>query len=396
MTTAAPTTPVSTTLAPTTPVPVSIDAGDIVVTVSQWAYISHFPITIPNPSLNNIGYVDPIEVSIEIEGNNQDNRFEDSYVPVSIEIAGSIIPPQYFEDGIITVTVTIPTIGKAVSSNICNWIKWSKIGSLDFEIDESNLAGERPLDWLGCVYKILKLRKQMVAYGQNGVTYITPVDVHYGISTVYPIGIKGLGAAVGDEEEHHFIDIHGSLFSLSDGKLEDLGYDEYFSVMDSPYMFLDHSKDRIYICDGTYGYVYDRKMRSLGIGPANITGIHELSGAYYITTSEGNISIPVFDICTDIYDMGTRKPKTIKIVEISSNVVDDLRLMIYYRLSDQEDFNATPWFFVNPNGITYCPCYGVDFKFRLKSTRLRQVKIDRLKIDGSIHGVGYRDFLSMM
>jgi len=373
-----------------------IDAGDIVVTLSQWTYITWSTTIIPNPALNNIGYVEPIEVLISVEGISLDNTNEDSYISAITSIIGSIIIPQYFEDGLINVTVTLPVIGKSISSNICNWIKWSKIGNLDFEIDESNIAGERPLDWLGCIYQILNLRKQMVAYGQNGVTYLTPVDVHYGINTIYPVGIKGLGAVAGDKEEHHFIDIYGSLFSVSDGKLEELGYDEYFSEMNSPYMFLDPSKDRIYICDGTHGYIFDRKMRSLGIGPTNITGIEILSGSYFITTSDGKLSIPNFDICTDTYDMGTRKPKTIKIVEIHSNVVDDLRLKIYYRLPDQEDFNATSWFFVNPDGITYCPCYGVDFRIRIKSTRLRHVKIDRLKIDGSIHGVGYRDFLAMM
>ncbi len=207
------------------------------------------------------------------------------------------------------------------------------------------------------------------------------------------MGILGKSAAVGTDTEHFFIDVSGKLFTLSSGGLERLGYSEFLSQMTDSVMSLDSVKNLLYICDGTYGFIYSTKDKSFGSGPVDLTGIDSRGSTRYVV-SPSSLIIPKFDICTGIYDMGTRKSKNIHSVEIATKLSEHLELLIKYRISNRESFRDSPWFFVNPDGIAYSPCYGIEFKFRIRSFILEQFQIDRLKINGSIHNFSHRDYLA--
>ena len=275
-----------------------------------------------------------------------------------------------------------------------NRVKWSKIGYLDFTIDESNVANEQSLKWYGSVYRILKLGDFLVAYGEDGITALAPKDVAYGMREISYTGILGKSAAIGTDIEHFFIDVSGKLFRFTPDKLEELGYSEFLSQMTDPVMFLDSVKNLLYICDGIYGFIYSTRDGSFGSGPINLTGIDSRGNTKYAVSASSLIT-PKFDVCTDIYDMGTRKPKNIHSVEIATNLSEHLELLIKYRTSNREEFRNSPWFLVNPDGIVYSPCYGIEFKFRIRSFILEQFQIDRLKINGSIHNFSHRDYLAM-
>jgi hypothetical protein len=154
-------------------------------------------------------------------------------------------------------------------------------------------------------------------------------------------------------------------------------------------MSLDLNTGIIYICDGVHGFVYSTQSKSFGSGPINVTGIGVKSGTLYVMSPDDEIEVPKFKICTDIYDFGTRQPKTIQSIEVGTDLVETLYAMIETRISNRDVFRESAWILVNPSGIAFIPCFGVEFKIHLKSLIYEYLELDYLKVSGSIHGFNY-------
>ena len=291
------------------------------------------------------------------------------------------------------IVMTAHSYGMIIELVKNNWVKWSKIGSLDFTIDESNVANERPLKWYGSVYKILKLANTLVVYGEGGVTILAPQGIVYGMEELYNVGLLGKSSAAGTNKAHFFIDRSGKLFKVTSEGMKEIGYSEYLSQLTDPVMFIDQSTNLLHICDGTYGFIYNTKDESFGSGVVNLTGLDSRGSTRYATIPS-TIAIPKFEICTGTYDMGTRKAKNIHSVEVGTDLSEHLKLLVEYRTNNREEFRKSPWFLVNPDGIAYSPCYGIEFRFRIRSFIVEQFQIDRLKINGSIHNFSYREYLA--
>ncbi len=305
-------------------------------------------------------------------------------------------------------TTSIFSLSLSISGDVTveavkkNWLRWSDIGHLDFTIAEDNVAGTAPLDWAGWVYDSRKLGDKIVVYGENGVTLLTPTTatyggytvLKYGMQTIYRIGVKNKGAVGGDESRHFFIDTIGQLFKVDD-KLERLGYNEYLSSMINPILTWDAEKNLLYICDGLTGYIYSPDNKSMGSGPVNITGIGSRDGTKYVLAS-GTITTPPFNWCSDIYDFGTRKNKTITGIEIGIDLVNTLYASIDYKLDKAGSFRSIPWSPVNPNAITYIRCFGVEFMIRLKTLTYEYFVPDYINIIGEIQDYSYLDSLRSM
>jgi len=333
---------------------------------------------------------EPIELEIEILGQQLNVVIDAGPIEVEMEVLGGYVPSITVDAGSIEVTISLHSYGITVGGRKCNWIKWSKIGHLDFTIDESNVAGERPLDWSGCVNEVLKLGNTPVVYGENGVTICNVSGVHYGIRTIHRIGMLNKGTVVGTEDVHYFIDKTKRMYKLSQEGLRLLDYSEFLELLNNPIMTLDVETGIIYICDGVTGFVYSTNSESFGSGPINVTGIGTKSGSLYVVATD-EIVVPKFNICTDIYDLGTRKPKTIQWIEVGTELTDTLHAMIEARISNKGGFIKSKWVLVNPSGIAYIPCYGVEFKFHLKSHIYEYLELDYLKVVGVVHGTGYLD-----
>jgi len=270
-----------------------------------------------------------------------------------------------------------------------SWVKWSKIGSLDFSIDYSNSAGERPMEWNGLIYDIIKLDKTVVIYGAGGISMMRPVGNTFEYKNVLSIGTKGKGSQIGTEQMHWFIDLDGNFWSLSD-KLRKIGYSEFFSSMSAPYLSLNEPDELIYISDGTNGYVYSYGDDSLGKGPVNITGYGYKNGTSYITAPAA-ITIPTIEFTTGIYDLGTRKEKTIFNLEVSTDVSQTMQAAVNYRISQQGSFIQSPWVTFNPSGIAFIPCYGREFQFKFRMPTWAAFSLEQLKVNGVIHGFSTLD-----
>lgn len=319
--------------------------------------------------------------------------FTNSYSLFSHGIVSNTSTVEVRSRGSLAVSVFISSVSRLttnsysdiyVTANKQNWVKWAKIGSLDFTIDKSNIAGERPVDWKGLVYATKKLSNKVVVYGENGVSFLLPVDTSYGLNTIHRIGLKGKNAITGNESVHFFIDKTGQLYRLSES-LERLDYSEFLAAMsNNVVMSYDASNRLVYICDGGTGYVYDLTVGSMGKCQPNITGIDTQSETLYIGASEAIQTLP-FEICTDVYDLGTNEHKTINAVEIAANVTTPLYFAIEYRRDIDVVFVATPWVRVPRSGKVFIQAFGRDFRFRMKTENYEQFTLSYLRVFGITH-----------
>lgn len=289
------------------------------------------------------------------------------------------------------VVTTSPAGRIIIESSICGFVAWSKIGKLDFTIDKTNVAGKRPVDWNGCVYEVLQLDKSAVIYGENGVSVLTPVEKAMGMSTIHRIGVLNKLSVAGSKFEHYFVDKEYKLYRLTkDEGLVLLDYSEYLTVLTDPKLSLDVSKGLLYISDGTYGFVYGTMTKSFGEGPINVTGVGYRDGTFY-SIAPDDIVVPSFSITTDIYDLGSRKTKTIMELEVGTDLTNNLQAMIESRKSNKAAFIQSRWVLVNPSGRAIIPCYGIEFRFNIRSVILEYFELDYIKVIGYAHEFGYVD-----
>lgn len=359
-----------------TPAPVNANL-DLIFAITEAGIVAGATVTLSiSGTWVNVGIaVDPFIVNTSITGT---------------ELIGGVWVASPFI--VVTSLPAWPAAELTLQGNKQSWVKWSKVGYLDFTIDESNVAGEMPMDWKGWVYSIKKLDKHVVVYGQNGVTVLNPSGINYGMETIYRIGVKGKGAICGTDFEHYFIDILGQLWKVASNGLTKLGYAEYLLPMICPVMSLDPETGIIYICDGTYGYVYSTKDGSFGSGPVNITGVGSQTGSFYLTAPAA-VTMIVPELCTDTYDMGTRKRKDIDSIEVGTDLASGYSLYASadYRLDKNAAFSSTNWVLVNPDGKAFPKCFGTEFRFRLKASAYVYFEVDYFNVKGVIYDYSYRD-----
>lgn len=279
-----------------------------------------------------------------------------------------------------------------------NSIAWSNIGELDFTIGRDNVAGKMPIDWKGYIYAIEQLAQTNIiyVYGQNGITQVSPSGKFYGRKLVSNLGIKGKQAVVNTKDAHYFISTNNNLYRIDGSNIiTKLGYSEFMALLTDPVMSYDNYNKYIYICDGTTGFIYSIESEGLTTGPSNVTSIYYRDNFLYVG-SPGTISIPDLLLVTDIYDMGTKKEKTIFEIMLGVNDVTGLELSIDYRISPNDLFSTIPYKPVGPNGIVKIPCYGREFKFRLRGTDISDnFKLESITISGVIHGFSFLDTITI-
>jgi hypothetical protein len=380
---------------------IDVVADPIIVRVRQRGNISHTPPAAINPALNIYIAATSLDLVVEVLGTWLNVGVIADPIEVVVTIPGTMVIGKLFSNSaLIAITVSmgspeIVTVGVKKS-----WVKWGNIGNLDFTIWKDNVAGERPLDWKGWVYAIKKLGNKVIVYGEGGVSVLAPAGNTFGLFSAYKVGLKGKHAVAGDDKIHFFIDAAGVLFSIGEIAMksslfessiipERLDYSEYLSLMNNPVLSWDALNKLLYICDGLSGYVYSPDDKSLGSGPNNITGIGSQGGTFYVTASAAIVT-PIFEICTDIYDMGSRKNKTISTVELGTDVTGDLWVALDYRMDKAAAFKTLGWHKVSPNGVTNIPCYGVEFRVRVKRTTYEYFELDYIRVNGIVHDYNFQ------
>lgn len=361
-----------------------------------------------NPALDQTIFATPLTVSVALLGSWLNQRIVAS--PLVVEVGFSRPPstadptskaPYWYANLSIVASPLQILVGFNPALSVlgapvlvtaptkANWVKWSTIGALDFTILKDNLAGERPLPWKGKVYALKMLGGKVMAYGENGMTRLTPAGNAFGMETLSRIGLRSKQAVVGNgalpvDTVHYVLDKQAQLWELGQG-LTFLDYSEYLSELVSPVLSYDPNDQLLYLCDGTRGFVYDPVSKSLGRGPANMTGIGVQDGTKYVT-APATIVMPLFEMTTDIYDFGTRRAKSIHSVECGVNLSGGMQLSIEYRQKIAQEFQRTAWYTLDSRGVKPLNCYGYEFRFALRALATGWGHVDYLRVNGHVHG----------
>jgi len=256
-----------------------------------------------------------------------------------------------------------------------NWIAWSKIGEASFVMDKTNEAGDRPMSWKGWAWVVKKLGKFVIVYGDNGICVMSPVTtpvVSWGFQDIGKIGIVSPWSVAGSESIHFFITSLGELWKFTSEGPEKLGFKEFLSPLTNPMLNFDEANNRLFISDGTTGYVYDE---GLGGGYATITGITK----DYVTSPSALSGIPI-SIMTDTVDLGHRGIKTVTFVEIGTDTPEDLFVAVDYRYTKDEAWRTSAWVKTNPEGVARITIAAVEFRVRVKQDTYDELRIDYINV----------------
>ena len=339
----------------------------------------------PDPILINLL---PSEVECEISGIMTSNVMSGIFeVTTSIDTGSPdliALPAILWDDYHLDVTTEISGEAWLIPTNREFW-ECSKIGdAFDFRKDDSHESVRMPTEHPGWIYQAKQLGDKMVMYGENGVTVLKPIEQYWASQTIHNVGLKGKNSVAGTDNMHFFVDNLGQLWKLTDS-LKMLDYSEFLSTATTNLtLSYDHVNDLLYLCDGVVGFIYCDGSQSFGEGPVNITGIGYQYGSLKVTSSSPIVT-PIFDICTDIYDFGTRKGKSIVSIEFGTDVVTPLKVSIDYRYDKAEPFLQTPWYTVDTRGIYYISLYGKEFRFRLKSYVWEYFELDYINVNFRVH-----------
>lgn len=265
-----------------------------------------------------------------------------------------------------------------------NWLRWSKIGALDFTQGRSNVAGQMPLPFKGTIYAILRRGGTIIVYAKNGVATLSPSGVAFGYTVLSNTGLKNKLAVIDTGDAHYYIDSKGRLYAVKDGPPALLDYREWLAGLGAVAMAFNPETRLLYIGDGTTGYCYNVDTESFGKGPATVTGAGIQDGTLYVVAS-GTMTIPNFEIQTDVTDFGTRKAKSIQSLEVGLDSTLTIQAAIDYRHNKQSAFLTTNWYTVDSRGQVFIACLGYEFRFKMKATAAGFFHVDSLRVNGVVH-----------
>lgn len=355
MTTAAPTTIPPTTVPPTTGVPTTPPPKNPLLDV-------YF-----NCRGNN--FAGFLEMGMEMDGYSLSASYGMEDDPLSMGMAISGDAPlsglHYMGDTELQMLMELSGWGVA-NEERKNWVGWSKIGDVSFEMDMQGDAGFRPMSWSGYVYQTLQLDNSVVAYGSKGATICYPVKEPlptFGFKDLPIEGIKNKTAVAGNKHVHFCIDVLGCLHKVTKEGVERLGYEEYLLPLVNPVLTWDAEDQRLYISSVAQGYVYNDK--ALTGGYANFTGLYRVASSIIGVAPADIITEPV-EVWTDVLDFERRGMKSIESMQF--NAISDVPLYasIAYRFDKSEEFRTTEWSPLNIEGVAHLRTAGVEFKIGLK------------------------------
>jgi len=358
--TTAPPTTVPTTLVPTT-------------TLTTPPPTTNFPYDpYRNVTFNCFGnnYAGVLIVETSITGHSLDASYEleDFELSIPITITGDVPASALYvlDDLELSIDISIEGWGVA-NDNLKNWVAWSKIGDVSFALDRVNDAGRRPMSWPGYVYQVIQLDKNVVIYGSGGITLAFPVAEPaptFGFKDLSKVGVKNKTAVCGDLFVHHYIDILGNLCKVTTNGIENLGFDEFLSLLTNPVLIWDAAEQSLYISDEETGYVLNESV--LTGGYANFTGLYRIKDNLTAVSPDTVVTKPVY-IVTDIIDFKRRGLKTIE--NVNTDIISDLPIYgaIDYRYKKTEEFRTTDWVQLNESGVLNLRATATEFRIRIKS-----------------------------
>lgn len=289
-----------------------------------------------------------------------------------------------------------------------NWLLWSSIGGGDFPLwlfypDRAFLGNVRgssetgytlsktmimdmvmrnefgfmPLPWQGTVYAIKPMGKDLIVYGNNGITALVPTREPiptYGVLHISDTGIVGRGAVGGDDTQHVFLDNDGDLWRMKGLKPERLGYREFFTGYSANTIISHDSRDdEFYISDETSSYL----LTPVGLGEAKerVTSLVYKVGVLSGVIEDSGDSES--QVVTDTIDFGSIA--TVQMVKLSLVASANIDVAIDYRYNDDDAFVRSIFVRVNNQGIAYPLVSASQMRIVVRSSDYINMDLDEIE-----------------
>lgn len=255
-----------------------------------------------------------------------------------------------------------------------NYIDWIRRGEIGFV----------PLLHQGSILNLKPLGNGVVAYCEDGVSYVTPREGRgFKATVLHRAGIADKLGVAGDDMHHVFMDTHGILWKITaDGrKSRETGngiFSNIISNIDTNPLVCsyDPEEQEAYFCTDQEGYVLTRT----GVGEVtNLpTGlIVAPSGLVGVTKDLGT---PDIEIVTETFDMGLKALKTIHALEFAFQDITNLKVVVQFKYDNSTTFRDSAEYTVNNDGICVPVITSHDFRLKITGTPGADAKIDYINV----------------
>lgn len=256
-----------------------------------------------------------------------------------------------------------------------NFLLWGKIGSASFRLDQSNVAGYKPMPWYGEIYKVMKLGRGIAVYGSNGISFLSPVEVKWELKKTLGYGIASREAVSGDDSQHVFIDVEGNLRKITPESLDaEPIYNEFFSGMVGDDVVITHNRQQkdFYITNGNEAYCLTRNgLSEVFQAPTTLAVLGGTLIGFYTDLSDTEARIT-----SDTFDFGSRGKKTIDGISVGVNTANSVYVAVEFKNTISDSFTSTGWVEVNAQGNANIVISGLEFRFKVKCSSYSSMKLD--------------------
>jgi len=361
-------------------------------------------------NLGSASNIDQIEVAdlgpfymMSVSGKPVDTVIIESYIrnPTAVGDKITKLPNDYIPkhlamcnyNGQFLIGGIIPGVAASFGDLDLHTVAWSQIGRIEFRIDNSvtRTAGYTNMPWkgqdVGIVYKLAKLGKSVMVYGDGGrlalIPYSQPVS-GYGQQLLSRGGVRSGNHVDGDDLIHGFIDINYDWWTI-DGSLKATkwGYREFMKDLvenGATRVSFEPIERRFYISNGVKGFVFTEQglysTHQLVSSIGNHLGI--LSG--FFEDSEDT----EYRIVSDTLDFGLRGLKTVETMEIGIDAPDHVFGAVDYRYDKTGTFTRSPWNRTNKQGGVGIIKTAPEFRLGVKADDYEDVNLDYMDLSVKI------------
>jgi hypothetical protein len=260
-------------------------------------------------------------------------------------------------------TTTIPLMsticnfkGQAIGGNVPagSWYDcdetfyiWSKIGSMDFVLDENNEAGYRRCPYGGVVLNVRRLGDFVVGYSSKGVVLMAAVNepvATFGFREMSPVGLINKGALNGNLDRQIYVGEDYVLREVTKDGVKELGYQYYLQQLTGEDIIIsyDPAKNDFYIGNSTHTFLLSATgMTEVLQHPSAVWRSNRMS---YMMPDAVDGRIPT--ITSEPIDMAYAGQKTVATIETDAMVVDEAKAgvdttynNILWQLATYKDMN---------------------------------------------------------
>lgn len=247
---------------------------------------------------------------------------------------------------------------------------------------DRNEMGFMPMTFQGTVLCLKPLGKGVVAYGEDGISYMPMVQepfATFGLIHISDVGLLGRGAVGGDETEHVFIDTSGTVWRLSmDLSLQREGYHHVFNKLLTyePIVSRNPRFQEYFIGTSAEGYV----LAEAGLSEIrqSVTSCVFVAGdtvGMFVDTPD-----PDMRVQTDTFDMGYNGIKTLHSVQISGDHPTGLLVYVLSRFDKSGPFLMSEAISTDARGVATCMIPGLEFQLIVEAPSGFQTRMDSISV----------------